>query len=847
MNSPDDLSQLADLSEDNLTKVVKTRYEEDKIYTNVGEILLAVNPCKDLLIYTENTKKQYDWRNFEAKPPPHVFDIATRAYRRMRQAGGNQVILVCGESGAGKTESVKYMVEHLMHMVGHGTEDLNERIVKINILLESFGNARTKMNVNSSRFAKFLQLSFGEDDRVIGAKVQDYMLEKCRVVSRTSNCHEGNFHIFYALFAGLSEKEKQDLYLQKQETYEILQGSAENLQHEKKEEYRSRFKSIQQILSQIEMTEEEQKIMKKMLAAMLHLSEIKFDEKESSVKIKYEETLEQAAELLGVEKEDLRKGLIKKSATAGSENTKTEAEVNRDALVKHTYDRLFGWVVNKINKNLDPNRKRNVGKKNIGILDIPGFEKLQDNKFEQLCINFVNEQLQVSMNRILIEEERRIYQSEGIYLDIGDISKGDSCVVDIFEMKTKGLWSALDDITKLGNDDREFLEKLQSNARDIDKHHKLKFTRGKETKFSIQHFAGEIWYNCDNILEKNRDKLTEGLEDVMKKSSEKVIRSLFSADKSITGTFSVTLAMEQFSSKEMLTEKQDHIGKKGIHGRKKHNTVVSFYRESIKVLKRNLNEATPHFVRCIKPNEELRQDSFVVPFVMKQLRYNGISELSKIRSNGFPVRIKFANFFERYQMILPIEHTNETGDCVKTIINTLLNSRPDLKLNGCFKVGKYTVFMKEELSNFIEMLLKKEQDRREKKLIEEKRKQEEKFKEEERLRREMEKNKTGKNSDKNRETRETVKWEDEVNSKEKLGHSTITAESSRLSLSNSEYVHGEDSQKSQNKEEIQLKDIKKDKESTADYSQSSVEKTTVEDHNERKDVEKPPPSTAKKE
>ncbi|XP_062596155.1 myosin-IIIb-like [Saccostrea cucullata] len=495
MECPDDLSQLADFSEDNVTKVVKTRYKEDRIYTNVGEILLAVNPCKELTIYTESTKKQYDWGNFEAKPPPHVFDIATRAYRRMLQAGGNQIILVCGESGAGKTESAKYMVEHLMYMVGHGTKNLNERIVKINTILETFGNARTKMNHNSSRFAKFLQLSFGEDGQVIGAIVRDYMLEKCRVVARIPNCHEGNFHIFYAMFAGLSEKEKRDLYLQRQETYEILKGSAENLKSEVKEEYRRRYESIRQILTQIGMKEDEQRIMKKMLAAILHLSEIKFDVVKGSVKIKDKEYLKQAADLLEVQPEDLNDGLLEKSKPAGSNNTQTEAEVNRDALVKHTYDRLFGWVVKKINDNLHPNRKshRNNEMKDIGILDIPGFEKLQDNKFEQLCINFVNEQLQVSMNRILVEEEQRIYQSEGINVGIGDISKGETCVVDIFEMRSKGLWSTLDDTTKLPfGDDREFVEKLQSNAKDFDKHHILKFTRGRETKFSIQHFAGEV-------------------------------------------------------------------------------------------------------------------------------------------------------------------------------------------------------------------------------------------------------------------------------------------------------------------------------------------------------------------
>ncbi|XP_061186519.1 uncharacterized protein LOC133194603 [Saccostrea echinata] len=214
-----DLSQLDDLTEESILQAVKNRYEKDQIYTNVGDILIAVNPYKELPLYDKKNHEEYGWWDFKAGLPPHVFQVAARAYSRMRQNQSNQIILVCGESGSGKTESTKYMVQHFMHMCPEESGDLHDRIIKVNPLLESFGNAKTIMNDNSSRFAKFLELSFRGDGQVIGAMIKDYMLEKCRVVGRNQDCGEGNFHIFYGMLAGMPQEEKQALFLQKPETY----------------------------------------------------------------------------------------------------------------------------------------------------------------------------------------------------------------------------------------------------------------------------------------------------------------------------------------------------------------------------------------------------------------------------------------------------------------------------------------------------------------------------------------------------------------------------------------------------------------------------------------------------
>ncbi|XP_063420547.1 unconventional myosin-Ia-like [Mytilus trossulus] len=227
----EDLSCLEKFDADSVLEVLRSRYANDEIYTNCGEILLAVNPYKTLTIFDNENHEKYDWKTFEANMPPHIYNVAARAYQRIREAKTDQVILVSGESGAGKTESTKLMVKHLVYMSPNGDDDLHNKIVQVNPLLEAFGNAQTIINDNSSRFAKFLELSFDENGQVIGAAIRDYMLEKARVV--TCNKRERNFHIFYSLFAGASKQQLSDLNLSESTNYRIMKCECLKLLEEK--------------------------------------------------------------------------------------------------------------------------------------------------------------------------------------------------------------------------------------------------------------------------------------------------------------------------------------------------------------------------------------------------------------------------------------------------------------------------------------------------------------------------------------------------------------------------------------------------------------------------------------
>uniref|UniRef100_A0A8W8N3N0 Myosin motor domain-containing protein n=1 Tax=Magallana gigas TaxID=29159 RepID=A0A8W8N3N0_MAGGI len=712
-----DLSQLDKLTEESILEAVKNRYQEDKIYSSVGEdILLAVNPYKELPIYDKENHEKFLSENFKPNLPPHVFRMAAQAYLRMRQKQSNQIILVCGESGAGKTESAKYMVQHFMEMCPDDSGDLHERIIRVNPLLESFGNAKTVMNDNSSRFAKFLELSFGHDGQVIGASIRDYMLEKCRVVGRNEDCGEGNFHIFYGMFAGLSQQEKQDLFLLKLEKYSILKGSIKSLKMTN--HYVNQYRDNMETLKKIGMTEADKKVMHCMLAAILHLSQIEFDETDKAsgqLDIVDTELVEQAASLLEVSSEAIGHALISSTTIMAGDKIKVyksldQATDGRDALAKHMYERLFGWIVKKINKNLHPNHSSKRTKvAEIGILDIAGFENLQTNSFEQMCINMVNERLQYFMNNVVLIQEKKIYESEEIPFENVEF-KDNMNIIQMFEISKIGIWPSLDEESKFRQGtDSKFVERLKKN---FPKGHAynplLTFARGDRIGFGVKHFAGAVWYNCENFLEKNRDTLNKDIEDVMKSSKDDCIADLFSVRKGDTGTISSTLYDIRASRKvpglggsiraktdqgglqgmdlgRTLKEKYGKVGKPTelIYMPNDSKTNVGYFQKSISQLLSKLRHADSFFVRCIKPNRQMAPDQLDEEVVKEQLKYNGISEICLIRKNGYPSRILIEDFIKRYKPLFSFRGSNN-----KDMVQTILEGTLPIEIRDKYRIGK---------------------------------------------------------------------------------------------------------------------------------------------------------------
>ncbi|CAC5419944.1 CHS1 [Mytilus coruscus] len=728
----EDLSQLERLDEDSIQNVLRDRYAKDEIYTNCGEILIAVNPYKKLGIFDFNKHEQYDWKKFEASAPPHIFNVAARAYQRMRETETNQVILVSGESGAGKTESTKLMVKHFVHMCPHGNDDLHDKVVKVNPLLEAFGNAQTIMNENSSRFAKFLELSFEENGQVLGAVVRDYMLEKSRVVNYSYD--EGNFHIFYSLFAGASQQQLEELSLKEAKDYKILKNGSPELLN-KTTDYTQMYTDQMSVLQQIGFDEEDMSILHCMLGAIIHITEVKFREAErqnEALEIVNLDHVNTAAKLLNVNPLDLGVALIKTKTDYGGEEihvlkSLNQANDGRDALAKAIYERLFGWVIRTINDDLNPSKQRSRIAASIGVLDIAGFENLHVNSFEQLCINFVNERLQNFMNESVFRTEKAIYKEDGIPCQDVDF-KNNKDIIEIFTKKSIGILSLLDEETKLQQgSDEKFVQKVTSNHSDSGI---IMKSTTNDPVFGINHFAGKVLYRCEGFLEKNKDTLNDDLFDCMKDSENPFIKDLFTVAKGPTGTISETqfhlrqsrrTTMALHKSKKATTPRSDDVKKlskelgrsmkrygvsKGMmpsYSTKKHNTVISYFRASMDKLLEKMRQAEAHFVRCIKPNNMKQKENFSATRVNEQLLYNGITEVAKIRKQGYPVRKLHTDFYKRYSALHPDFPRKTADDCqgTKSLVEKIL---PD-RFKAEYRVGKHRIFMKESPYMFLEKFL----------------------------------------------------------------------------------------------------------------------------------------------
>ncbi|CAL1546951.1 unnamed protein product [Lymnaea stagnalis] len=586
-----DLSKLPELTLDTITRCIKERYFHDKIYTYCGEILISVNPFKPLELCTSIHYDEY--RYSQISQTPHLYAISARAYSGIRDLEQDQVILVSGESGAGKTEATKLMVQHLMHIGGTEYDTLQDKIIKINPLLEAFGNAKTILNNNSSRFAKFLALSVNKEGKIESARVKDYMIERSRIVHH--NPKERTFHAFYALLVGAPDDLLDSLYINRRDTFRIT-GEFYALNGKEKDLYKHIYQSQQDVFQLIKLTADEILDVNTILAAVLHLGNVEFVESENDcVSIKNETYVQQAAFLLQMDAMNLTKVLIERKGRLGkdrqvvpvimsfsgsgesslrtasrgksyqsdlsSQNSpslnddevsqsgeiillsknKKQAEDERDAIAKALYERMFGWLVRKVNDSLKSVKYRNLP--SIGILDICGFENLEINSFEQLCINLVNEHLQNFMNKQAIEDERLLYVDEGIEISDVDV-KGinNDAILSLFMERKAGILAMIDEDSKIefSNDEKMVAKfKMLYGSSPI-----FVAATNDVPMFSIQHFAGKVPYDARSFIQKNRDTLSEDSVECLKTSESTLIQDLFTVTESITG--SISLAQYNF-------------------------------------------------------------------------------------------------------------------------------------------------------------------------------------------------------------------------------------------------------------------------------------------------------------
>ncbi|XP_077209462.1 unconventional myosin-X isoform X2 [Paroedura picta] len=674
--SPDgleDMAALGDLHEGAIMHNLFQRYQRNKIYTYIGSIVASVNPYKVIPGLYDRTAVELYSHHHLGEMAPHLFAVANECYRCLWKRHDSQCVLISGESGAGKTESTKLILKFLSAMSQHSlelscqekTSAVEQALLESSPIMEAFGNAKTVHNNNSSRFGKFVQLNFCQKGNIQGGKIVDYLLEKSRVVRQ--NPGERNYHIFYALLAGLDGEKKDAFYLSAPENYHYLNQSgcvADETINDKE--------SFHEVITAMEVmqfaTEEVHDILR-LLAGILHLGNVEFITA-GGAQVSFKTALERSSELLGLDSMQLAEALTQKSIILRGEEILTPLSVqqaigSRDSVARALYSQCFAWVIKKINSRI----KGKDDFKSIGILDIFGFENFEVNRFEQFSINYANEKLQEYFNKHIFSLEQLEYSREGLIWE--DISWTDN-------------GECLDLIEKLGllalvNEESHFPQATDSTllAKLHTQHASNPFyvkPRVAIHNFGVKHYAGEVQYDVRGILEKNRDTFRDDLLNLLQESSLDFIYDLF----------------EHLSS---------HNGHDTLKcGSKPRKATVSLqFRDSLHSLMATLSTSNPFFVRCIKPNMHKVPDQFDPSVVLNQLRYSGMLETVRIRKAGFPVRRPFQDFYKRYQVLmrnLPLPE-DVKGRCAALL------HRYDSTSRG-WQLGKSKVFLRESLEHKLE-------------------------------------------------------------------------------------------------------------------------------------------------
>eukprot|EP00039_Didymoeca_costata_P018953 m.335673 g.335673 ORF g.335673 m.335673 type:complete len:1187 (+) comp17648_c0_seq1:145-3705(+) len=666
----DDLAQLVNLTEQTLLDELKVRYSRDVIYTFVSDILIAVNPFKPLPIYTDQVASKYQ-DIVPAFVPPHVWVVADQSYHNLNKMKKDQCIVISGESGAGKTESAKKVVQHIIRLTRSKRENesdqddtqnevlsgLEDRIIKCSPVLEAFGNAQTVMNDNSSRFGKYTRLLFSETGSVMGVQISTYLLEKSRVMEQDEG--ERNFHVFYYLFALAAIKEKFSLSDVKDFT--ALTG-------EIWDDNQAMTDELVESLGLVGFTKEEDDMLFAVLSAVLHLSNILFEDDDGKAKLKEgmkgEEALKLSAGFLGVDGATLTKVMLSNENVTRGETiirpyTVAQSYDCRDALAKALYGSVFGWIVGRTNEMLAPelHQKKLAGGRpgkamsqkpanEIGVLDIFGFENFETNSFEQMCINLAHEQLQYFFNRHTFKIELEEYEKEGI--DVKKITFRDNLpLIDMFLGRPIGILALLDEESSFPKaTDKSLVDKIEEQFASNSFYKKPPAAKGFPS-FGIQHFAGHVEYNATNFLDKNRDNLAGGIVDVLGESSVSLVQDVFLGEITPEGE----IKLRERNTRTHRGEEQAKTEESANKVHRKSPTLSAQFKQSLKTLIDRMTACYPHFIRCIKPNFHQRKEEFVDDFVMTQLRYTGVLEATRIRQEGFSWRPAFADFVQRYKII----------------------------------------------------------------------------------------------------------------------------------------------------------------------------------------------------
>ncbi|XP_031206142.1 unconventional myosin-Ia [Mastomys coucha] len=671
----EDLILLEPLNEESLIKNLQLRYENKEIYTYIGNVVISMNPYQQLPIYgPEFIAKYRDYTFYELKP--HIYALANVAYQSLKDRDRDQCILITGESGAGKTEASKLVMSYVAAVCGKGEQvnSVKEQLLQSNPVLEAFGNAKTIRNDNSSRFGKYMDIEFDFKGSPLGGVITNYLLEKSRVVKQLKG--ERSFHIFYQLLAGADTQLLKALKLEGDtRVYAYLNGQVSKVNDM---DDASNFRAVQHAMSVIGFSEEEIRQVLEVTALVLKLGNVKLTDEFQANGIPASgicdgKVIQEIGEMVGLNSAELERALCSRTMETGKEKVVTvlnvtQAQYARDALAKNIYSRLFDWIVNRINESIKvgTGEKRKV----MGVLDIYGFEILEDNSFEQFVINYCNEKLQQVFIELTLKEEQEEYKREGIpWTKVDYFDNGIIC--NLIEHSQRGILAMLDEECLRPGvvSDSTFLAKL-NQLFSKHSHYESKVSQNAQRQqdrtmglscFRISHYAGKVTYNVAGFIDKNNDLLFRDLSQTMWKAQHPLLKALF----------------PEGNPKEASLKRPPTAGTQ--------------FKNSVAILMKNLYSKNPNYIRCIKPNDQQLQGRFTSELVMVQARYLGLLENVRVRRAGYAFRQGYKPFLERYRLLSRSTWPRWNGDDregVEKVLGSLTLSSEELAY------GKTKIFIR---------------------------------------------------------------------------------------------------------------------------------------------------------